>query len=178
MKEKTIIFWGTIIRALGLFICLLLLLATVSIVLILKTDTNIYKNKGSIKVEINGESINLENYELLSDWKTSTTIKSNRFKFFYGHYGYNAFTLVIPKECFNEYDKDVVLRFGSFHRTDSETDEYKLNVSLGEENGKIVGECSRTDVFDREDGSESSRSESLKIELDDQNNVIDFVTGI
>jgi hypothetical protein len=177
MKEKIVVFWGTLIRALGLFLALAILLAVVVIVFILKNDTALYHNKGYVKLEVNGESINLDNTEVLSDWKSTATLKSSRFKFFYGHYGYNTFTVIIPKSTFESYGSDVVLKFGSFHKSDSEADEYKLNISLNEENGKIVGECTRTDVFDREDGSESSSSESIMIELDDTNNVIDFVTG-
>jgi hypothetical protein len=177
MKEKISVFWGTFIRAFGLFLALAILIATSLIVFILKNDTVLYKNKGSVKLEVNGESINLDNSEVFSDWKTSSKIKSGRFKFFYGHYGYNTFTITIPRGTFENYGSDVVLKFGSFHKSDSEANEYKLNISLREEDGKIVGECSRTDIFDRPDGSESSSSESVIVELDDTNNIIDFVTG-
>lgn len=176
MKVRFKLFLGMLIRAIGLFLCIAILAATAFIVFILANDTNLYHNKGTLKLEINGESIILEDAELLSDWKTSAKIHNNRFKFFYGHYGYNRFTLVIPKRCFKEYDRDVILNFGSFHVDEDETDDYKIFVSLNEENGNVIGECTRTDVFDRSDGSESSRSESLKVELDNENNVIDFVT--
>lgn len=176
MKDNIRLFLGTIIRAFGLFVCLLVLIATVLIVLILKNDADLYHNKGTVKLQINGENIVLENAEIESDWKTVAKIHNNRFKFFYGHYGYNCFKLVIPQKCFKEYNKDVVLNFGSFHVDSSETNDYKLIISLNERDGKVVGECSRTDVFDKIDGSESSRSESLIVELDSENNVIDFVT--